>query len=84
MCSRVILHLVPVPAVADAEDEAAITDLVDGGDELGGLDRIALRDQAHACADLQGGGGHRRRGERDEGVHDIVIFLGQITAENEG
>jgi alkanesulfonate monooxygenase SsuD/methylene tetrahydromethanopterin reductase-like flavin-dependent oxidoreductase (luciferase family) len=23
-------------------------------------------------------------GERDEGVHDIVIFLGQITAENEG
>ena len=39
-------HLVLVPAIADAGQETAARDLVDRGDLLGGLDRVALRDQA--------------------------------------
>src|SRR2546423_1758830 len=47
---------------------------------LGGLDRIALPDQARAAGDLQPGGGRGGGGERHEGVHHVVVLLRQITA----
>jgi hypothetical protein len=47
----VVGHLVFIPAVADTEQEAAARDLVDRSDLLGGLDRVALSDQANAGAE---------------------------------
>jgi len=38
----VVLDLLLVPAAADPEQEAPARDLVERGDELGGLDRVAL------------------------------------------
>src|SRR5690348_1215242 len=64
----VALDLVLVPAAADAEQKAAARDLVDRGDELGCLDRVALDDEAHAGRHLQAFGRHRRRGQSDERV----------------
>src|SRR5438105_14998006 len=49
----VALDLVLVPAAADAEQKPAARDVVDRGDELRGLDRVALNDEAHPGADLQ-------------------------------
>src|SRR3977135_1971699 len=49
----VILHLVLIPAAADAEQEAAARDLVKRGDGLGKLDRVALDDQADAGSDFE-------------------------------
>ena len=48
----VVLDLVRVPAIADAEQEAAAGDPVDRGHQLGGLDRVALHHQADAGAEL--------------------------------
>jgi len=47
-------------AATDAEQEAALRDLVDRGNELGRLDRITLHDQGHARAQ-QDRLRHRRR-----------------------
>jgi hypothetical protein len=38
----VVLHFILVPAAADTEQKAAVRHLIDRGDELGGLDRVAL------------------------------------------
>ena len=71
--SAMVLDLVLVPAVADAEQEAAVRQLVDRRDDLGGDDGIALRQQGDAGADLELGR-HRGRGvERQERIHDVVI-----------
>src|SRR6266849_3783804 len=43
----VVGHLLGVPAGADAEEEPSARDLVEARDLLGGLDRIALHDEAH-------------------------------------
>src|SRR5512139_871783 len=75
----VVLHLVLVPAVADAEQEAPPGDLVDRGHRLGGLNGIALVDQADAGADLQLLRDRGRRRQRHEGVHGVVVLLGQLT-----
>ena len=51
-----------VPAVADPEDEAPAGDLVDRGDQLGGLDRIALvRPGRRRCRPSTSGSPPRRR-----------------------
>jgi hypothetical protein len=42
----VALDLVLVPPAADAEQKPAARDLIDRGDELRGLDRVALNDEA--------------------------------------
>ena len=47
----VVVHLLEVPAGADAEEEAAAGELVERGDLLGGRDRVALDDQADAGAE---------------------------------
>ena len=76
----VALDLVLVPAAADAEQKPAARDLVDRGDELCGLDRVALDDEAHPGADLQGLRRHRRRGQGDERVHHVVVLLAEFAA----
>ena len=79
-----VLHLVLVPAAADAEDEPAVRQLVEGRHLLRRLDRVALHDQADTRAQLQ-----RRRHRRDGGqcherVHHVVILLRQVAAAAEG
>jgi hypothetical protein len=62
----VVAHLLPVPAGADPELEAAAGEAVEGGDLFRGDDRVALDDEADAAADPQprgrrGGGGERAK-----------------------
>src|SRR5204862_4150206 len=47
-----VFHLVLIPAAADPEQEPAAGYLVEGRDELGGLDRVALDDETDAGAEL--------------------------------
>jgi hypothetical protein len=47
----VVGHLLGIPAIADAEQEAAARELVDRGHLLGGLDRVTLRHEADTGAD---------------------------------
>jgi hypothetical protein len=76
----VVLHLLDVPAGAHAEQEAPAGDVVEGGDLLGGHDRIALDDEADARADLQalgrGGGG----GEAHERVDRVAVLGRELAA----
>src|SRR3989449_104290 len=76
----VVGHLLGVPAGADAEEEPSARDLVEARDLLGGLDRIALHDEAHPGGDLQPGGGRGGGRERHEGVHHVVVLPRQLTA----
>jgi hypothetical protein len=71
----VVGHFVLVPAVADAEKETAARDLVHRGDLLGGLDRVALSDQANAGAEQQRFGHRRGCTQHHERVHHVVVFL---------
>jgi hypothetical protein len=41
-----------VASAPDAEQETPARDLVDRGDEVGGLDRVALDNETHADADF--------------------------------
>src|SRR5918993_1095664 len=76
----VVLDLVLVPAVADAEQEAALGELVDGRHDLGGDDGIALGEQGDARPDLQLRR-HRGRGvQHQERIHDVVVRPDQRTA----
>jgi len=52
----VVFHFVLVPPAADAEQEPSLAHLVDRGDQLGGLDRVALLNQGHAGPDFDGPG----------------------------
>ena len=66
--NAVIVHLLDVPAAADAEDETTARHQVETGDRIGGDDGVALWDQADAGADAKLG---RRRGcvgQDDEGI----------------
>ena len=54
--------------------------LIDRGDQLRRLDRIALDDQADAGGDLQPLGGGRGRGQGDERIHHVVVALRQFAA----
>src|SRR6266849_3676749 len=80
----VVGHLLGVPAGADAEEEPPARDLVEARDLLGGLDRIALHDEAHARGDPQPDGGRGGGGERHEGIHHVVVLLRQLTALRKG
>src|SRR5690348_7970780 len=74
----VILDLLLVPAAADAEDEAAARHLVDRGDKLRCLDRVALDDEGDAGRDLEPLCRAGRRRQRDEGVHHVVVALAKF------
>ena len=78
--SAVIFHLILVPASADAKQESPLAHLVDRGDQLGGLYRIALLHQQNAGAELDCPGNLAGRGQHDERVHCIVVLLGQIAS----
>ena len=73
----VALHLLLVPAVADAEHHAAAGEPVERGDLLGQRDRIVLRHQRDAGAEPDPAGARRRRGERDIGIERALVLLGQ-------
>jgi len=69
---------------ADTEKKAPLGYLVDAGDGLGGLDRVALRHQADAGADLEPRGDGGSRTQHDEWVHDVVVSLRQVAALRPG
>src|SRR4029453_17555309 len=71
----VIGHLLRIPARADAEEEAAVRDLVYGGHLLGGVNRITLHDEADPRPHLEGRGGPPGPRPRDEGSHPLVVLL---------
>ena len=73
-------HLLGVPAGPDAKQKAPPGDLVETGDLLGGLDRIALHHQADTRAHLQPCGSRSGRSQGHERIHHIVILLRQIAA----
>ena len=77
------LHLLVVPAGADAEDDATVGDLVEGRDLLGRVDGVALGDEGEGGDDLDllgdGGGG----GQRDEGVEHALVAHGRLGGEGE-
>jgi hypothetical protein len=50
----VVLHFVLIPSAADAQQKAPLTDLVDRGDQFGGLDRVALLYERDTRAELDG------------------------------
>jgi len=56
------------------------TDLVERGDQFGGLDRVALLYERHARAKFDGLGSLAGRGQHDERVHGVVIRFGQFAA----
>jgi len=76
----VALDLLTVPTAADTKQKPAARHLVDRGDELCRLDRVALHDQAHPGRELQGLCDDRRSAQHDKRVHDLVIGLGQFAA----
>ena len=80
----VIGHLILVPAIADAEQEAPAGDLVDRGNRFRRLDRVALDNEADTGTELQRLRHHRRRAQRHEGVHHVVVLLRQVAAARIG
>ena len=80
----VVLDLLLVPAIADAEQEAAVGKLVDGGNHLRGDDRIALGHQGDAGADPELRRHGRRGIEGQERIHQFVIGLDQSAARRIG
>ena len=76
----VVLHLLGVPAAADAEDQPAVGQLVHGRHFVGHRDRVALDHQTDAAADLDRVGHRGRGGQRDEQVVRMPVFLGQVAA----
>jgi hypothetical protein len=69
-----ILELVDVPSRADAEQRAPAGQQVEGCDGLRGAQRVVLRDEQDAGADLQGTRGEGCRGERDERVERARVL----------
>src|SRR6185369_15411542 len=68
--------LLPVPARADAEEEAAPAEVIEGGDLLREEEWIALRDQRDAGAELQRRRHPRGARESDEGIDEVRVALG--------
>jgi hypothetical protein len=79
-----MLHLLGVPAAADAEEHAAAREMVEARHLLGERDRIALDDQADAGADLEAGGDGGRRRQGHEGIECVPVLLRQIRAAGPG
>ena len=74
----VVFHLLGVPAAADAEQHAAVAEAVRGGDLLGGMDGVALHDQADAGAELDGLGDDGRCSNGKERIVGVVVPLRQL------
>ena len=61
----VVLHLLAVPAEADAEDEASLRQPVESRELLGEGDRVVLGRQADAGSEQDAARERRRGGQRD-------------------
>ncbi len=71
----VIAHFLQVPAAANPEQKPSTGQLIERGDLLGGGDRVALDDQAHARPEPELGGHHggsRQGQERVQGVRVLT------------
>ena len=79
----VVLHLLGVPAAAEAELEATMGEEIEAGHGFRGGDRVALDDQANAGADTQPLGRGRRRRQRDERIERVLVLLRQLLAAGE-
>src|SRR3954447_7928990 len=79
-----VFHCVLVPASTDAKQEPSLAHLVDRGDQLGGLDRVALLHEQHAGVAFDGLGNLARGSQYHERVHRIVVLFGQIAPSRKG
>ena len=76
----VVGHLLAVPAAADAEQEAAAGEEVDGGDLLGGDDGVPLDDEADARPEQEPFGAGGQRPEDHEGIGGAAELVGDAVA----
>ena len=75
----VVLHLLLVPAEADAEREPAARQQVERGDLLGRDDRVPLGEEEDAGADPQPSVVAAAAAvERDERVERALVLVGQV------
>ena len=74
--SAVVFHFVLVPATPDSEQEPSPAHLVDRGDQLGGLDRVALLSERHAGTEFDGSRTLGGCGQNNKRVHRVVVLLG--------
>src|ERR1035437_8000817 len=79
-----ILHLLDVPARADAEDHAAARNHVERRHFFGERDRVALDHQAYSRAEFEFFGYGGRRAERDERIVRMPVLFWQFGAAGEG
>jgi hypothetical protein len=80
----VVLHLLTVPAGADAELQPSPGEVVDAGDLLGRGDRVALVHQTDPAAHPQCRRRRGRRRERDEQVVGVGVLAGKLAAARIG
>jgi hypothetical protein len=80
----VVFDLLGVPAPSHAEKKPSVRYLIDRGDQLCGLDRIALHDEADAGTELQRFRHRCRYAEHDERVHDLGILFWQVASTRKG
>ena len=80
----VIFHLLGIPAAADAEHKSPARQLVQARHAFGGDDRIALRHQADAGAELERFGRRGGEGQRDERVVGVAIAFRKLAAARKG
>ena len=76
----VVLHLLRVPAAADAEEEAAVREVIEARHFLRRRDGIALDHEADAGAELELRRDRRRHRERDERIVAVPVLLRQGAA----
>ena len=76
----VVRHLFAVPSPADAEDEPTVGNQIHARHLFGGVDRIALNEQADCRPDADRLAGESRHRERDEGVQRVPVVLRQLSA----
>src|SRR5260370_22366385 len=75
-----VFHFVLVPASANTKQEPPLAHLVDRGNQLGGLDRVALLHQQHAGAELDGLGSLARGSQHHKRVHRVVVLFRQVAS----
>ena len=80
LVGAVVVHLLEVPAGADAEQEAPGRELVEGRHRLRQHDRVVFDDQRDGGADVERGGGRGGAHQRDEGVVGVRVLAGQLAA----
>ncbi len=78
--SAVVGHLLTVPSAADPEQEPAVRNDVEACRLLGGVDGIALNQQADAGPDLERLRGQGGGGEGHEGIHRVHVHPRQLAA----